>query len=298
MQLRDSFADLFYSGGKPSAKKGKYLGKALEDLVCPYDTTANECIEFFSQWYSLSEETPLTEAILQNHFNKLLKALEGLSLEGGGGGGKLSPRPTLPVPCTRFRKAKNSKKYFVLMPSKMYPKIDFFDFFIVFISSLQIHILVPLQRFFTHFTCFRLPSLSSTPKFRRQKSFIFRNFIGFVHPYFVHKNEVLVFAAIASVFPLGKCMYSVFPPVFLLAPCTDISLPVWTLCSYPVPFGAILCHFVPSCAIQSDFFWHNDHLWRSPSCGSWYPFTRRGGVVPSTIPLLLMSSPVLRKRSS
>ena len=78
MQLRDSFARLFYSGGKPSAKKGKYLGKALEDLVCPYDTTTSECVEFFSQWCSLPEETPLTEAILQNHFSKLLKALEGL----------------------------------------------------------------------------------------------------------------------------------------------------------------------------------------------------------------------------
>ena len=51
----------------------------------------------------------------------------------GGGGGKLSPRHTLPLPCARFRKAKNSKKKIATYAPPMDP--PFFSIFLFQFST-------------------------------------------------------------------------------------------------------------------------------------------------------------------
>ena len=49
IKFRNCFAHLFYSGGKPSAKKGKYTVQAMEELLGAYDSETNNAITFFKQ---------------------------------------------------------------------------------------------------------------------------------------------------------------------------------------------------------------------------------------------------------
>ena len=76
MQLRKSFAQMFYSGGKPSAKKGKFMGRALEELLSTFDRETNSAIDFFSQWYLVVGDENLQDHLRESHLEKLCSALE------------------------------------------------------------------------------------------------------------------------------------------------------------------------------------------------------------------------------
>ena len=76
MCLRDAFAHIFWSGGKPSAKKGKYMGRAIEEILCSVDEETRDAVQLFSQWYQILGDINMPDEFRSSHVNDLCSALE------------------------------------------------------------------------------------------------------------------------------------------------------------------------------------------------------------------------------
>ena len=79
MRLRDNFSHVFWSGGRPSAKKGKYMGRAIEEILSSVDEETIEAIDLFSQWYQILGDTTLPVEFRESHMLDLCRSLEKLS---------------------------------------------------------------------------------------------------------------------------------------------------------------------------------------------------------------------------
>ena len=61
----------FCSGGKPSAKKRKYMGRAIEEILCSVDEETRDAVQLLSQWYQILGDINVPDEFRSSHVNDL-----------------------------------------------------------------------------------------------------------------------------------------------------------------------------------------------------------------------------------